>query len=72
LLKDEWMYMEHWWNDTGNGKLKYLEKTCLSATFSTTNPHIDCTGIEHRPLLWDADDEPPDPWHNHVWHLRWL
>ena len=23
---DEWMRMEHWWNDTDRGKLKYWEK----------------------------------------------
>jgi hypothetical protein len=26
-----------WWNENWQGKLKYLEKTCPSATFSTTN-----------------------------------
>jgi hypothetical protein len=31
--------MEHRWNETDTWKLKYLGgKTCLSATFSTTNP----------------------------------
>jgi hypothetical protein len=23
---DEWMRMEHWWNDTDRGRLKYWEK----------------------------------------------
>ena len=27
---DEWIIMEHWWNDTDRGKLKYWEqKSCL-------------------------------------------
>jgi hypothetical protein len=30
--------MEHWQNDNDEGKLKYLEKNCPTATLSTTNP----------------------------------
>jgi hypothetical protein len=31
--------MEHWWNEIDRGKPKYSgEKTCPSATSSTTNP----------------------------------
>ena len=26
---DEWMSMEHWWNDTDRGKLKYWEKNII-------------------------------------------
>jgi hypothetical protein len=29
--------MEHWWNDTDRGKLKYFEKNTCNATLSTTN-----------------------------------
>jgi hypothetical protein len=35
---DEGMIMEHYWNDNDKRKAKYLEKTCPSVTFSTTNP----------------------------------
>jgi hypothetical protein len=28
----------NWWNEDWQGKPKYLEKTCPSATLSTTNP----------------------------------
>jgi hypothetical protein len=35
------MYMktstQHWWNDTDGGKPMYSEKTCPTATLSTTN-----------------------------------
>jgi hypothetical protein len=35
----EWnMGMEHWRNDAGKGKSKYLEKSMLSAILSTRNP----------------------------------
>jgi hypothetical protein len=26
---DDWMSMEHWWNDTDRGKLKYWEKNII-------------------------------------------
>jgi len=29
--------MEHWWNDTVRGKLKYWETNCTTATLPTTN-----------------------------------
>jgi hypothetical protein len=28
----------NWWNEDWQGKTKYSEKTCASATLSTTNP----------------------------------
>ena len=31
------MNVDHWWDFTDRWKLKYSEKTCTSATFSTTN-----------------------------------
>ena len=31
------MGMEHWWNDTDRGQLKYWETNCHSDTLSTTN-----------------------------------
>jgi hypothetical protein len=33
-----WWLWKNWWNKDWQGKLKYLEKTCPSATLSTTNP----------------------------------
>jgi hypothetical protein len=36
---DEWMSMEHWWNDTETGKnWRSLRKGCANANLSTTNP----------------------------------
>jgi len=32
------MIMEHLWNDNDKRKPKYLNKTCPSVTFSSTNP----------------------------------
>jgi hypothetical protein len=34
---DIWVW-NIWWNENWQGKLKYSEKTCPSATLSTTNP----------------------------------
>jgi hypothetical protein len=34
---DRWWW-RNWWNEDWQGKPKYSEKTCLSATLSTTNP----------------------------------
>jgi hypothetical protein len=31
------MSTQHWWNDTDGGKPMYSEKTCPTATLSTTN-----------------------------------
>jgi hypothetical protein len=35
---DRWWLWSSWWNEDWKGKPKYLEKTCSSATLSTTNP----------------------------------
>jgi hypothetical protein len=36
---DRWWWLwSNWWNVNWQGKLKYSERTCLSATLSTTNP----------------------------------
>jgi hypothetical protein len=43
--------MEHWWNDTGSGKLKYLEKNLSYCHIVYHKSHIDWAGIEHRPVL---------------------
>jgi hypothetical protein len=33
-----WWLWRNWWNEDWQGKPKYSEKTCFSATLSTTNP----------------------------------
>jgi hypothetical protein len=33
-----WWWWRIWWNEDWQGKPKFLEKTCPSATLSTTNP----------------------------------
>jgi hypothetical protein len=33
-----WLWWRIWWNEDWQGKSKYSEKTCPSATLSTTNP----------------------------------
>jgi hypothetical protein len=35
---DRWWLWSNWWNEYWQGKLKYSEKSCPSATLSTTNP----------------------------------
>jgi hypothetical protein len=36
---DRWWWLwRNWWNEDWQGKSKYSEKTCSSATLSTTNP----------------------------------
>jgi hypothetical protein len=35
---DEDDFWSNWWNEIWQGKPKYSEKTCPSATLSTTNP----------------------------------
>jgi hypothetical protein len=36
---DRWWWLwRNWWNEARQGKPKYSEKTCPSATLSTTNP----------------------------------
>jgi hypothetical protein len=47
---DEWMSMEHWWSDSDRAKLKYSEKTCPNATFSTTN--LTWTDLGQNLCLW--------------------
>jgi hypothetical protein len=49
--------MEHRWNEIDRGKSKYSgEKTCPSATLSTTNPTWTDPGIEPGLPWWQAGD----------------
>jgi len=44
--------MQYWWNDVDKAKPKYLEKNHWYCMCSTT--HRYCSGIETKPLLWEA------------------
>jgi hypothetical protein len=45
--------MEHWWNDTDRGKLKYWEKTFPIATLSTINLICTFLGVKSDLALTD-------------------
>jgi hypothetical protein len=49
------------WKENWQGKPKYSEKTCRSATLSTTKP--TWFGLEPVPPRWESGDEPPELWH---------
>jgi hypothetical protein len=40
------MSIEHWWDDTDRGKLKYLEENLVHFQFFNYKSRTDCTGIE--------------------------
>jgi hypothetical protein len=50
------------WNEHWQGKPKYSEKNCPSATLSTTNPTWPDPGIEPGPPWWEASDYPLKLW----------
>jgi hypothetical protein len=45
---DEDDFWSNWWNEDWQGKPKYSEKTCPSATLSTTKSHMARPGLETR------------------------
>jgi hypothetical protein len=45
---DEDDFWRNWWNEDWQGKPKYSEKTCPSATLSTTKSHMTRPGVEPR------------------------
>ena len=47
VTDNEWTCTEYWWNDTGRGKVQYLETTCYGAILFTINPIR--TGQEWNP-----------------------
>jgi hypothetical protein len=50
---DEWMSMEHWWNDTERGKIKVPGDNLSQCDLATTNPIMIWPRVEPWPLLWD-------------------
>jgi hypothetical protein len=53
-VTDEWMSMEHRWNDTGWNK--YFEKYPFQYNFVHHKSHWDQSGIEPLHLKWEASD----------------
>jgi hypothetical protein len=47
------LVMEHWWNETDRGKLKYLGENLSKATVHHKSC-MDQTGIELGPPQWEA------------------
>jgi len=45
-LADERMSVEHQWNDSDGGKLKYWEKNQSQCHFVHHRSHMDCLGTE--------------------------
>jgi hypothetical protein len=45
---DEVDFFSNWWNEDWQGKQKYSEKTCPSATLTTTKSHMTRPGFEPR------------------------
>jgi hypothetical protein len=43
---DVCIYMEHWWNDTDNGKPNFRRKSCPGAMFCTTNSTLTGLGMK--------------------------
>jgi hypothetical protein len=55
---DRWGWL---WNEEWQGKLKYSEKTCPSATLSTTKSHMTRAGLEPRTSMCQVGFEPTIP-----------
>jgi hypothetical protein len=47
-MMDEDDFWSNWWTEDWQGKPKYSEKTCPSATLSTTKPHMTKPRLEPR------------------------
>jgi hypothetical protein len=48
---DEDDFWSNWWNEDWQGKPKYSEKTCPSATLSTTKSHMTRAGLEPQTVV---------------------
>jgi hypothetical protein len=56
-----WWLWRNWWNEDWQGKPKYSEKTCPSATVHHKS-HMAKSGIEPGPPRWEASDWPLELW----------
>jgi hypothetical protein len=54
---DRRMRIGHWWNGNDGKKPKYSEKTPIQCHYVQRTSHVQCPGIEHRPPLWNAEDQ---------------
>lgn len=55
-IDDEWISVEHWWNGTEWGKLKYWEVTLSQRLVIHRNSHVVWPGIEPRPTQGEANN----------------
>jgi hypothetical protein len=53
---DEWLRMEHWWNDTVNETAMYSDKNLAQCHFFHHTPHTDYPRLEDGPARWEAGD----------------
>ena len=49
---NEWMSMEHWWNDTDRVNWSTQRKICPSVTFVYQKCNVDWPGFEPGPPWW--------------------
>jgi hypothetical protein len=63
---DRWWMWSSRWNENWQGKPKYSENTCPSATLSTTNPTWPDLGSNQRLIAW-AMAQPQVNYKNLTW-----
>jgi hypothetical protein len=67
---DEWMSVEHWWNDIDRENWS-TERTRVKVPFSPPQIHMDWSGIEYGPLRRDAGDHlSHNTTEQHSWFLK--
>jgi hypothetical protein len=57
---DRWWIWSSRWNENWQGKQKYSEKTCPTATLPTTEPTWPDLDSYPGPPQWEAGDKPPE------------
>jgi hypothetical protein len=62
---DRWWMWSSRWNENWQGKLKYSEKTCPSATTSSRNPTWPDQVSNPGRLGGKPTTKPPEIWHGH-------